>query len=130
MKDIKCYGLEVISATNALTKASYKKLCEKFEVNPEDIKRPSKLDLFISMWDYELHPQKLKTLGHMTLYNGLLGKVFGGWWSGLEFPHPAPAPICTVTSKAVQSLALKAAVAQTKYGEGGQLGNTDRDDGG
>ena len=95
MKDIECYGLEVISATKTPTKASYKKMCEKFEVNPEDVKRPQKLDLLISMWDNNLHPHKLRNVGQMTLYNGPLGKVFGGRWSGLEFSDPAPDSVCT-----------------------------------
>ena len=82
MKDIECYRLEVISATKTPTKASYKKMCEKFEVNP---KRPQKWDLLISMWDNNLHPHKLRNVGQMTLYDGPLGKVFGGRWSRLEF---------------------------------------------
>ena len=78
MKDIKCYGLEVISATKTPTKASYKKMCEKFKVNQVDVKRPQKLELLISMWCNNLHPHKLMNVGQKTLYDGPLGKVFGG----------------------------------------------------
>ena len=62
MKDIKFYGLEVISATKASTKACYKALCERFKVNPEDVKRLSRLDLLILIWDNIIHPQKLRTV--------------------------------------------------------------------
>ena len=95
MKDIECYGLEVILATKTPTKASYKKMCEKFKVNPEDVKRPQKLDLLISMWCNNLHPHKLRNVGQMTLYDGPLGKVFGGRWSRLEFSDPTHDSVCT-----------------------------------
>ena len=42
VKDLKCYGMEVISS-----KASYKAMCERFGVQPVDVKRPSKIDLLI-----------------------------------------------------------------------------------
>ena len=48
----------------------------------------------------------------MTLYDGPLGKVFGGRWPGLEFSPSAPAPAQTVASKVVQSLTLKAVTHQ------------------
>ena len=48
--------------------------------------RPKTIDLLISMRDNHLHADtKLKTIGKMSLYEGLLGKVFGGLDPKLRF---------------------------------------------
>ena len=116
VRDLKYYGMEVISSiTTPPTKASYKAMCERFGVQAVDVKRPSKIDLLISMWDKLIHCLKLRTIGKMTLYDGPLGKVFGGRWSDLEFsPSVTSYPAC-VALKAVQSITKKDALRELPY---------------
>ena len=84
---IECYGMDVIATpTKAPEKDSYSELCERFGISPKTVKRPQKIDLLISMRDNHLHADtKLKTIGKMALYEGLLGKVFGGLDPDLKF---------------------------------------------
>ena len=103
----------ILSVTAPPTKPSYKAMCERFGVQPVDVKRLSKIDLLISIWDNSIHPLKLRTIEKMMLYDGPLGKVFGGHWSDLKFTHSVtcyPASIHPVASKAVQSTTMKAAL--------------------
>ena len=83
-----CYGMEMIATqTEPPDASSYKELCSKFGVSPRDVRRPRSIDLLISMRDnHLLADQKLKTVGKMALYEGLLGKVFGGSHPILKFP--------------------------------------------
>ena len=61
-------------------------LCENFGISPEEVKRPQKIDLLISMRDkYLFADNKLKTINKMALYEGPLGKVFGGLDPNLKF---------------------------------------------
>ena len=47
---IPCYGMEEISSvTPPPEKNSYKRLCEKFDVKPGEVRRPERIDLLISM---------------------------------------------------------------------------------
>ena len=84
---IECYGMKVIATPTKLPeKDSYFELCERFKISPKDVKRPQTIDLLISMRDNYLHAdKKLKTIGRMSLYEGLLGKVFGGLDPKLRF---------------------------------------------
>ena len=84
---IECYGIDTISTPNKLPEIdSYVKLCERFDVSPWAVQRPRTIDLLISMRDNHLFADtKLKTIGKMSLYEGLLGKVFGGLDPKLKF---------------------------------------------
>ena len=84
---IECYGMDVIATpAKPPEAASYSELCDKFGVSPEEVKRPQKIDLLISMRDnYLLADSKLKTIDKMALYDGPLGKVFGGLDPNLKF---------------------------------------------
>ena len=59
------------------------------------------IDLLISMRHNFLHPEPVKTINRLILYDGPLGKVFGGQDKDLEFsPHVACVPksvhLCTM----------------------------------
>ena len=84
---IESYGIDTISTPNKLPEIdSYVKLCERFDVSPWAVQRPRTIDLLISMRDnHLLADTKLKTIGKMSLYEGLLGKVFGGLDPKLKF---------------------------------------------
>ena len=86
---IECYGMDVIATpTKPPEKDSYFELCERFKISPKVVRRPQTIDLLISMRDNHLHADtKLKTIGKMSLYEGLLGKVFGGLDPELKFGH-------------------------------------------
>ena len=47
-------------------------------MKPEEVRRPTAIDLLISMRSNFLHPEAVKTIGKMKLYDGPMGKVFGG----------------------------------------------------
>merc|ERR1711895_7726 len=76
---IECYGMDVIATPTKLPeKDSYFELCERFKFSPKVVRRPRTIDLLISMRDnHLLADTKLKTIGKMSLYEGLLGKVLG-----------------------------------------------------
>ena len=86
---IECYGMDVIATpTKPPEKDSYAELCGRFKVSPNVVRRPKTIDLLISMRDNHLHAdKKLRTIGRMSLYEGLLGKVFGGLDPKLRFGH-------------------------------------------
>ena len=109
---IPCYGLDTISSVIAPPdKESYRKLCEKFGVTPNFVRRPNSIDLLISMRQNDLHPNKSKSIGKMTLYVGPLGKVFGGCDPELEFTpfvNSYPASVRPFVPATVKSTVLKA----------------------
>ena len=77
--ELPCYGMETISSVAPPPETrSYKNLCRKFGINPNEVKRPKSIDILISMRQNHLHPEKVKTVGEMFLYDGRMGKVFGG----------------------------------------------------
>ena len=83
-----------------------------------EVRRPSKIDLLISMWDNRINLTKVKRIGKMTLYEGPLSKIFGGQWSGLEFTPPVtiyPTSVSPLTSEAVCATSLKAIVQEYVY---------------
>ena len=49
------------------------------------VARPKSIDVLISMRQNVYHPGPVKTIGNMILYDGLLGKVFGGTDDDLAF---------------------------------------------
>ena len=86
-----CYGLEKISsAAPPPEKKSYKDMCKKFGVDQREVQKPREIDVLISMRSSSHHPNPVKRLGEMTLYDGIYGKVFGGTDPHLKFtPHQA-----------------------------------------
>ena len=84
---LECYGMETIATqTEPPDPASYSQLCSKFGISAQDVRRPRSIDLLISMRDnHLLADTKLKTVGKMALYDGPLGKVFGGSHPLLKF---------------------------------------------
>ena len=84
-----CYGMEKIASPEELPESeSYSELCHKFSINPNQVKRPNKIDLLISLRDNLLLPEKKKSIGKMSLYSGPLGLVFGGCDPELKFSSP------------------------------------------
>ena len=96
-----CYGMdEISSVASPPEKKSYEKICNKFGVKPSQLRRPTSIDLLISMRQNFLHPEPAKTIDRLILYDGPLGKVFGGQDPDLDFcPHIACVPksvhLCT-----------------------------------
>ena len=83
---IPCFGLNKISCVaQPPNKESYKQLCKKFDVSPHQVRRPQSIDLLLSMKHNFLHPQPVLSINGMVLYDGQLGKVFGGSDPDLEF---------------------------------------------
>ena len=81
-----CYGLEKITSTAPPPdKNSYKVMCKKFGVKPEEVQKPTEIDILISMRRSSHHPGPAKVNGDMTLYEGIYGKVFGGCDPDLKF---------------------------------------------
>ena len=81
-----CYGMEKIAeAAPPPDEASYRKLCDKFNLRMEDMVRPDEVDLLISTRRNCHHPKPILTKGNMTLYKGPFGSVFGGTEPGLVF---------------------------------------------
>ena len=81
-----CYDLDSItSRILPPNMESYSDLCSVFKVRSSQVKRPTSIDLLISMRQNFLHPRPMKTIDRMTLYNGPLGKVFGGVDPNLVF---------------------------------------------
>ena len=119
VKEIPCYGLETISSVSLPpVKESYYKMCAKFGVAPNNVKRPSSIDLLISMRQNDIHPSKSKSIGKMVLYDGPLGKVFGGCDPDLDFSpfvNSYPASVHPLVSDTVQSIVLRAVVKEAVY---------------
>ena len=92
--ELPCYGMETISSVAPPPETrSYKNLCKKFGIKPHEVKRPKSIDILISMRQNHLHPEKVKTVGEMFLYDGRMGKVFGGKDPKLRFtPHKTSIP--------------------------------------
>ena len=91
---------KISSVASPPEKSSYDKICKKFGVKPNQMRRPMSIDLLISMRQNFLHPEPVKTINRLILYDGPLGKVFGGQDKDLEFsPHVACVPksvhLCT-----------------------------------
>ena len=80
-----CYGLEDIASSDVVEENSYKRICSKFGVSPSILIRPREIDLLISLRASAHHPVKVKSIGHMTLYDGVFGKVLGGTSPDLQF---------------------------------------------
>ena len=65
---LRCYGLEKITeAAIPPDKATYREVCNKFNLRVEDMVRPDEIDLLISMRRNSYHPKPFVTRGNMTL---------------------------------------------------------------
>ena len=93
--DIPCYGMDEISSVAPPPESSsYSRLCEKFGIQPCEVKRPEKIDLLLSMRQNFLHPEPIQTDDRMKLYDGRMGKVFGGSDPDLDFtPYKMSYPL-------------------------------------
>ena len=116
--EIPCYGLDVIASVAAPPeKESYAKMCAKYGVKPKQVARPNSIDILISMDDNVIHPKPVKTIGKMILYEGPLGKVFGGQDPELEFtPFVTSYPLSVKpTIRHPSALTMKASVLEATY---------------
>ena len=83
---LECYGVDLIAKdTNLPDAEAYAALCRKFGISPGKVRRPEKIDLLISMRESHLMPDKVKTLGKLTLHSSPFGATFGGSDPGLRF---------------------------------------------
>ena len=70
-----CYGTDVITSDNNLPdEESYKEMCREFGINPNQVVRPKKIELLISMREQHLHPKVKRSIEGMSLAEGPLGK--------------------------------------------------------
>ena len=93
---IQCYGLDrITSAGEKPDRKGYAKLCEKFGIESSDVKKPSEIQLLLSMRSNYLHPVPVKSINRMILYEGPFGKVFGG---SCNFLKITPMKMCHPTS--------------------------------
>ena len=103
-----CYGLDKITSTAPPPdKNSYKVMCKKFGVKPEEVQKPTEIDILISMRRSSHHPSPAKVNGDMTLYEGIYGKVFGGCDPDLKFtPYEKsyPALVIEVDRRMTQTM--------------------------
>ena len=117
-----CYGMDKISSVaSPPEKPSYNNLCSKFNVKPSQLKRPSSIDLLISMRQNFLHPEPVRRIDGITLYNGPLGKVFGGSDPDLVFtPYVASYPLsvhrtANTNANTIHSVTMRATVQEATY---------------
>ena len=92
-------------------------MCARYGVKPKQVVRPSSIDILISMDDNVIYPKSVKTIGKMILYEGPLGKVFGGQDPELEFtPFVTSYPLsATPTSRHPPALTMRASVLEATY---------------
>ena len=81
--EYQCYCLDKIASADVPDQESYKQICSKFGVKPADVRKSRNIDLLISLRASAHHPNKIKSIGHMTLYDGVFGNVLGGMDSNL-----------------------------------------------
>ncbi len=81
---ITCYGLDEIASDCEVPAASeYKELCDKFNVSPEDVRRPKQVDVLISAKHNFLMSDTVKaSIDGVKLYEGPLGLTFMGDYGG------------------------------------------------
>ena len=85
MHEYLCYGLDEIATADVPSDESYAKICAKFGIHPHEVRKPKKIDLLISLRASAHHPSKVRSIGHMTLFSGIFGKVLGGPDPDLHF---------------------------------------------
>ena len=119
-----CYGLDKISsAAPPPDKKSYKEMCKRFGISPDEVKKPTNIDILISMRRATHHPNPVKVLGEMILYEGIYGKVFGGEDPDLKFtPHQRSYPVMVMevdrrTSQTMRTVVKSATVVSSAKSE-------------
>lgn len=117
-----CYGTEIITSDSTLPDASsYNKMCKRFGVDPNEVQRPSEIELLVSLRSGHLHPNDPNPMeiDGMRLVSGPLGKVFGGFDPELNFkPISFACPLVAAqvdTSCPIRSTTMKAIVHQSTY---------------
>ena len=117
-----CYGTDKITAdSNLPDAASYQRMCRKFGVDPGEVRRPSRIELLISLRSGHLHPNDAgpTIIGDMKLASGPLGRVFGGSDPELKFSSMKMAtPLMAAqldTSIPLHSKCMKAVVREAVY---------------
>ena len=119
MHQYACYGLEKIASADIPTAESYKEICSKFGISPFKVRKPKTIDLLISLRASAHHPNKIKSIGDMSLYQGIYGKVLGGTSSELvmaenhESSLPAIVRSCQSNARAQTLRAVVQAVTAT-----------------
>ena len=83
--EYQCYGLDKIASADIPEQRSYERICSRFGVRPADVRKPRNIDLLISLRASAHHPGKVRSIGHMSLYDGVFGKVLGGTDDDLVF---------------------------------------------
>ena len=92
----------------------------KFNVKAVEVKRPTTVDLLISIRQNHLHPVSVKTIGGITLYAGPLGKVFGGNSPSLDFDSSLvreyPSSVVSVSYSTIhRAQTMRAVIKDTTY---------------
>ena len=76
---VECYGLDEISSCELPDQNDYAKLCEKFKVSPDDVRRPPNIDLLLSVKDnFLMSDTVVGDMDGIKLYSGPLGMCFMG----------------------------------------------------
>ena len=82
---LECYGLDQIAPDIASPEnKTYQKLCQKFGLDHQKLKRPKHVQLLISLDNVHLLLDKKRCIGNMALFEGPLGLVLGGSDPGLR----------------------------------------------
>ena len=77
--NVECYGLDQIAPHSPTPDPkSYNQLCSKFGISSDKLRRPSQIDLLISLDNIQLQPDKMRCIENMALFDGPLGLVLGG----------------------------------------------------
>ena len=70
--------MKTIATANVPTVQSYSKICKSFGVKFSEVEKPRQIDLLISARSISDHPNQIKSVGKMGLYQGRFGKVLCG----------------------------------------------------
>ena len=77
---IECYGLEEIASEAEVPEpGDYRRLCDKFKIDPEQVKRPRQIDILLSARDnFLMSDEVVDSMDGVKLYSGPLGLTFMG----------------------------------------------------
>ena len=76
--DIEVIGIDKISSP--ITPTNINEIASILHVNPESINRPSsgEIEVLIGLQYAAFHPERVKSVGHLTLYQNRFGRAVGG----------------------------------------------------
>ena len=76
--DIEVIGIDKISSP--ITPTNLIEIAKILQVDPESINRPSsgEIEVLIGLQYAAFHPERVKSVGHLTLYQNRFGKAVGG----------------------------------------------------